>query len=152
MAALRQHAEAVTARDGGLKVTVSGPAELDALPAAVEVAAYRIVMEAVTNTVRHAHAHNCGISIDLGDWLTIRVVDDGVGLTRKAVPAPGVGLASMAERAAELGGTFDAAAAPGVGTVITAVLPASAPAGPVPRTEAAQPPVERTPSATGGVA
>ncbi|GII53573.1 hypothetical protein Pth03_19620 [Planotetraspora thailandica] len=134
MAALRQHAEAVTARDGGLKVTVSGPEELDALPAAVEVAAYRIVMEAVTNTVRHARAHDCRVSIDLGTSLTIRVVDDGVGLPQRTGPAGGVGLASMAERAAELGGTFDAATAGG--TVITAVLPVSAPAEPTPRTQA----------------
>jgi signal transduction histidine kinase len=73
------------------------------LPAAVEVAVYRIVTEALTNVVRHARAATCWLRIDARDVVEIDVVDDGVGLNGRS--GNGVGLAAMRERAAELGGT-----------------------------------------------
>jgi two-component system, NarL family, sensor kinase len=74
------------------------------LPAAVEVAAYRIVVEAVTNTVRHARARHCQVSMARTPaGLAIEVTDDGTGLA--AAGQPGHGLAIMRERAEELGGT-----------------------------------------------
>ncbi|MEW6086084.1 MAG: GAF domain-containing sensor histidine kinase [Chloroflexota bacterium] len=86
----------------GLQVTVSAPDSLPALPAAVEVAAYRIIQEALTNVSRHARARTCTVTLAIKDGFEIEVRDDGIGLpqTRKA----GVGLSSMRERAEEIGG------------------------------------------------
>jgi signal transduction histidine kinase len=78
--------------------------DLPALPAAVEVAAYRIVVEAVTNTVKHAQARHCQVCISFAPpELAVTITDDGTGLA----PAGrhGNGLAIMRERAEELGGT-----------------------------------------------
>ena len=87
-----------------LKVTVEAPDSLPPLPAAVEVAAYRIVQEAVTNVIRHAHAHSCYVCFHVQDALQIEVSDDGKGI--EDTDRSGVGLTSMRERAEELGGTF----------------------------------------------
>ena len=105
-------------------ITVDAPEELRPLPAAVEVAAYRIALEAMTNVLRHAGAGRCRVRISLpsGDGaLAIDVVDDGVGLP--PVRRRGVGLDSMRERAEELGGTFIIEPAAGAGTRISAMLP-----------------------------
>ncbi len=87
----------------GVQVVIEAPPQLPTLPAAVEVAAYRIVLEALTNVARHAQARTCCVRIALTEVLTIEVIDDGQGLPSQ--PQVGVGLASMRERAAELGGT-----------------------------------------------
>lgn len=77
--------------------------DLPALPAAVEVAAYRIVSEAVTNTVRHATAAHCIVALSCSDRrLQVDVSDDGCGMPD--TPKPGHGLDTMRERAEELGG------------------------------------------------
>ncbi len=88
--------------DGALNIAIDMPESLPALSAATEVAAYRIVLEAVTNIVRHAHATSCQVSLKLDRELLIEVTDDGCGLPN--MPRRGVGLSSMVERAAELGG------------------------------------------------
>jgi signal transduction histidine kinase len=120
--ALRSHAATM----GRLVVEVAAPA-LPTLPAAVEVAAYRITLEAVRNAAAHAAATRCCIELCLSEAaLEVTVTDDGRGLPDP--PPPGLGLASMHERAAELGGRCVLAAAPGGGTVLHAVLP-FAPAG-----------------------
>ncbi len=108
----------------GTAVEVSG--ELAGLPAAVEVAAYRIVQEALTNVRRHAGAEKVlvaleRVSSEAGERLNVRVSDDGVGVA--AGRRSGVGLASMRERAAELGGTCMITSPPEGGTVVEAVLP-----------------------------
>jgi SAM-dependent methyltransferase len=90
----------------GLQVFVTAPETLPALPAAVEVAAFRIAAEALTNVSRHAHAHTCRISLDVSDVLILQITDDGTDM-----PSPsrtGVGLSSMRERAAELVRAIDA--------------------------------------------
>jgi signal transduction histidine kinase len=87
----------------GVQVVIEAPPQLPTLPAAVEVAAYRIVLEALTNVARHAQARTCCVRIALTEVLTIEVIDDGQGLPSQ--PQVGIGLASMRERAAELGGT-----------------------------------------------
>jgi signal transduction histidine kinase len=88
----------------GLVASVEACGDLPALPAAVEVAAYRIVVEAVTNTARHAQARRCPVAIACTPaGLAVEVTDDGTGL--RAVGPPGHGLAIMRERAEELGGT-----------------------------------------------
>jgi signal transduction histidine kinase len=107
----------------GLDVIVKAEEDLRALPAAVEVAAYRIIQEALTNVARHARAHTCGVHLSLSDGLQIEVTDDGVGLPK--VQRSGVGLLSMRERAAELGGTCVVEPAPGQGTRVLAHLPLS---------------------------
>lgn len=108
--------------NNGLRVVVAAPDRLPALPAAVEVAAYRIVQEALTNVVRHASARACAVRLALqAGALCVEVVDDGVGMPaeRKA----GVGLRSMHERAEELGGSLTAEVLPIGGTRVFARLP-----------------------------
>jgi signal transduction histidine kinase len=95
------------------------PETLPQLPAAVEVAAYRIADEAVTNVLRHAHAGRCDTSVTLDDVLVIEVADDGGGFTGRRA---GVGMQSMRERAEELGGRLTVETSP-AGTRIRAVLP-----------------------------
>ena len=92
---------------GGLRITVDGPEQLPSLPAAVEVAAYRITAEALSNVVGHAGARNCTVCLALDEVagaLYLEVTDDGRGIARSS--GTGVGLSSMRERAAELGGTL----------------------------------------------
>jgi len=119
--ALREQAARLSTGDG-LSVSVDAP-ELPALPAAVEVAAYRIATEALTNVSRHAGARNCWVAISVDRELVIEVADDGRGITGP----PGVGLTSMQERAAELGGALSAERRAGGGTVVRAQLPIEAP-------------------------
>ncbi len=109
----------------GLRVEVRGDSEL-AVPAAVEVAAYRIVSEALANVVRHSGATACSVAFDRvdddsGHWLRVDVVDDGGGVPESAVA--GVGLASLRERAGELGGRVRVESADGDGTRVRAWLP-----------------------------
>lgn len=125
--AIRERAakqSAPTERDSlqGLRVDVVAPDHLPALPAAVEVAAYRIVQEALANVVRHAQAHRCCICLSCeNDLLHVEVIDDGVGLPESY--RAGVGLLSLRERAAELGGTCEIARMPEGGTCVRACLP-----------------------------
>jgi signal transduction histidine kinase len=105
----------------GLHVSIDGPEHMPPLPAAVEVAAYRIALEAVTNVVRHAHAHVCVITLTIDADLQIEVTDDGCGLPPQV--RAGVGLTSIRERTAELGGTYLIQARSGGGTRVVARLP-----------------------------
>ncbi|TFV90033.1 histidine kinase [Blastococcus sp. CT_GayMR16] len=118
-------------RTGGPPTTVEAPAPLPPLPAAVEVAAYRITAEALTNAAKHAAAHECRVRLCCADGrvLEVEVTDDGVGLPER--PRSGVGLISMRERAAELGGTCEIhrLPPPAGGTSVRAHLPLLAPAG-----------------------
>jgi signal transduction histidine kinase len=107
--------------DANLRVNVEETDQLPALPAAVEVAAYRIAQEALTNVVRHAHARNCTVRLSLLDELRLEVADDGVGLP--AEPHAGVGLLSMRERATEVGGSCEIEPLPDHGTRVLARLP-----------------------------
>lgn len=104
-----------------LQVVVEAPDHLPPLPAAVEVAAYRIVQEAMTNVVRHAHAHTCRVRLSLTDTLRVEVIDDGIGLPPDY--KAGVGLVSMHERATELGGSCIIEKNDEAGTCIEAILP-----------------------------
>jgi signal transduction histidine kinase len=113
--------QAARANSGAMDVQVIAPHDLEALPAAVEVAAYRIVSEALTNVVRHSQAQRCTIWLCLDDALYVAVDDDGVGL-RSDLRA-GVGLLSMRERAEELGGACRIERRPEGGTRVIARLP-----------------------------
>lgn len=128
VSALREHAEALARRTADsvrpLTVQVDAPAELGTLPAAVEVAAYRVALEALTNVARHAGASTCRVVIATDDGLTLRVEDDGVGLDGRAATAGhGVGLSSMRERVEELGGRFRIMGSSPRGTTVDAWLP-----------------------------
>ncbi|WP_188192975.1 sensor histidine kinase [Nonomuraea sp. SYSU D8015] len=104
------------------RAPIESSGDLDGLPAAVEVAAYRIVQEALTNARKHARASRITISLRRDDrFLRVSVADDGVGLPPDV--RPGVGLGSMRERAAELGGTCVVREAEEGGTLVHAELP-----------------------------
>lgn len=105
--ALRQQAAAL-GTDGGrpLRVEFCTDGALDGMPAAVEVAAYRIVMEALTNVARHSGTALAEVSLVLeAKRLVIEVRDNG---SNAGGWSAGVGLSSMRERAQQLGGSFDA--------------------------------------------
>jgi two-component system, NarL family, sensor kinase len=104
---------------------VAADGVLPDLPAAVEVAAYRIAVEAMTNAARHASAHQCRVRIGFegqgGAGLRLEISDDGRGLPGSV--RPGIGLGSMRERAAEVGGTFHLGPGENGGTRVVARLP-----------------------------
>jgi signal transduction histidine kinase len=111
-----------------LVVTVAATEPLPILPAAVEVAVYRIVDEALANVAKHAAARSCVVRLDVDgrSRLTVQVDDDGVGIASDRVA--GVGLLAMRERAEELGGSFAIGPRPdGPGTRLLVLLPLSAP-------------------------
>jgi len=108
----------------GLNITFDAPENLPTLPAAVEVAVYRIVQEALTNVIRHAEAHSCHIRLRFDEspgLLCLEIQDDGKGVHKKR--RSGVGLNSMRERAEELGGTLTIIPVPSGGTCLVARLP-----------------------------
>jgi signal transduction histidine kinase len=104
-----------------LSVHVEAPAELPPLPAAVEVAAYHVIREALANVVHHAQARQCVVRFQAADALIVEIVDDGLGLP--AENHVGVGLVSMRERVEELGGTFVIGPRQGGGTRVMAQFP-----------------------------
>ncbi|MGH3734108.1 MAG: histidine kinase [Micromonosporaceae bacterium] len=116
VAALRQRVDQATWRADGaaVRVRLETPDELPALPAAIEVAAYRIANEALTNVLRHSRASVAVLRLRCGDTLAMEIADNGApnGAWR-----PGVGLQAMRERAEELGGQFNAGPSPDGGLV-----------------------------------
>ena len=119
--ALREQAEQY--HIDGLHMTLEAPEPLPPLPAAVEVAAYRIVQEAMTNVARHAQAHTCTIRFALDHGLDLEICDDGRGIP--AGQRAGVGLSSIRERAAELAGRCEIENIPTGGTRLHIQLPLS---------------------------
>jgi signal transduction histidine kinase len=103
-------------------ITLEITEQLPLLPAAVEVAAYRIVQEALTNVIHHSKARFCWLRLSIqDDSLQVEVIDDGAGLPE--VYEVGVGIISMRERAAELGGYCAVGRRGGGGTRVMANLP-----------------------------
>ena len=126
LGALRETAEQYSAK--GLNVSVEAPERPPQLSAAVEVAAYRIAQEALTNVVRHAEARACtvALAVDEANALCLEVRDDGRGMPdprENCSVHAGVGLMSMRERASELGGSLLVEAMPEGGTRVRAELP-----------------------------
>jgi signal transduction histidine kinase len=117
--AVREQAARLT--NNGLQITVQSDGDLPELPAAAEVAAYRIAVEAINNAVRHANAARCAVSFRAGETLTIEVCDDGRGICETATA--GVGISSMRERARELGGACQISRGASGGTRVLAELP-----------------------------
>jgi signal transduction histidine kinase len=131
VAAICQQAEAYgmveeTAADDrghGPVLSVEAPEPFPALPAATEVALYRIAQEAITNVAKHSGAECCRIRLGLpgDDVLELEVSDDGGGI--RAGTGSGMGLVSMRERAEELGGTCEVSTPLWGGTRVVARLP-----------------------------
>ncbi|MFF5233402.1 histidine kinase [Dactylosporangium sp. NPDC000521] len=118
LGAVRQRASALT---GEVAFEVTGPDTLPPLPAAVEVVAFRIASEAMTNVVRHAGATRCRIVVEVGGSFELTIADNGHGLGPGATR--GMGWTSMRERAAELGGSCTITSRPEGGLIVRAVLP-----------------------------
>jgi signal transduction histidine kinase len=117
-----------TAAAAGLAVRVEESGQRAPLPADVDLAAYRIVQEALTNSARHSGGTNATVRITYReDALTVEVDDDGALRSPGRPPAQpqgtGSGIAGMTERAAALGGTLQACPRPGGGFTVRARLP-----------------------------
>ena len=112
----------------GLRVAKRVTGRPRPLPAAVELAGYRIVQEAITNIVRHAHATTASISLDYGaERLSVTVEDNGNGGARLTNLVQGNGISGMQERARALGGELRVTAAPTGGLLVEADLPTGGP-------------------------
>ncbi|WP_231904931.1 sensor histidine kinase [Streptantibioticus cattleyicolor] len=124
---------AETTTDAGVRVEVHWQGERRPLPPEVDVAAFRIIQESVTNTVRHSGARHCQVSVDYGDEeLAVEIVDDGRGAGRAgaradvragAASGSGYGISGMRERVALLNGLFSAGTRPEGGFRVAAQLP-----------------------------
>ena len=119
------------AKLAGLDAALQVEGEPFPLPAAVDLAAYRIAQEALTNVIRHAHATAVRVHVVYGaDELLIRVEDDGGGQPTEAEETWGNGLSGMRERAAALGGKLEAGPRPDGGFEVSARFPLVSPADP----------------------
>jgi signal transduction histidine kinase len=117
---------AATARDAGVRVEVDWHGSREPLPADIDLSAFRIIQEAVTNVIRHARTGQCQVSIGQQDGkLSIEVTDGGRGGSMAGI---GYGITGMRERAALLGGDFSAGPRPGGGFRVAARLPVPVPA------------------------
>jgi signal transduction histidine kinase len=125
VAALARQAAAISAREQ-LPVTVEGPDDPLPLPAEVAEHCYRVALEALHNTVKHASASHAAVTIAAaGGSVRVSVADDGGGFD-PALARPGhLGLRTMAERARAAGGGLEVVTAPGAGTRIQLTVPAS---------------------------
>ena len=112
-------------RATGLAVSLEIQGAPRPLPAAVDLSAYRIVQEALTNTLKHSGAEHASVRVRYGDPLALEVRDDGSGAVLSGGPE-GSGLIGMRERAAMLGGSVDAGDAPDGGYVVSARIPLGA--------------------------
>jgi signal transduction histidine kinase len=121
--ALAQQATTLSMGDPQLICEVVAPDPMPPLPAAVEVAAFRIAQEALTNVARHSQARRAVVTIAVDGGLGLEVRDDGLGLPERV--RTGVGLTSMRERSTELGGSFEITPAEGGGTLVRVRLPLS---------------------------
>ncbi len=120
---------AAATADAGVRVDVRRSGEQRPLPADIDLSAYRIVQEALTNVVRHAGTGRCRVAIDYGnEELSVEVVDDGRGATGDS-PAHGFGIIGMRERVGLLHGHLSAGPRPEGGFRVAARLPLPAPVG-----------------------
>jgi signal transduction histidine kinase len=121
----RLDALAERVRAAGLAVELSTPPRTAEVPQSVDLSAYRIVQEALTNTLKHAQASTARVDVrQTNGTLEIAVVDDG--RSGEHGP-PGHGIIGMRERAAMFGGTLSAGPAPGGGFAVRATIPIEKP-------------------------
>ncbi|HEX5147793.1 MAG TPA: sensor histidine kinase [Candidatus Limnocylindrales bacterium] len=115
-----------TVREAGLAVELVVEGEARAVPRSVDLSAYRVVQESLTNTLKHAHAASARVRLHYGsDALDVEVTDDGRGAAARLLEPPhrGYGLAGMRERVAMVGGEIVAQPGPSGGFVVRARLP-----------------------------
>lgn len=132
VAALQQHAQAMARREGiGITLNVVGD---DRLARGIEQPLYRIVQEALNNVFKHANAQNVAITLEFGsERVRLQITDDGHGFDPAATLSGDgrqLGVLSMRERAAEIGGTMEIRSSIGGGTEVTVVVPRAAQAPP----------------------
>jgi signal transduction histidine kinase len=119
----------------GVQVDVTRCGQPREVPASIDLSAYRIVQEALTNTIRHAHADRVAVTVTYEPgYITVRVADsgprlaraglDGTGLAGTGLEGAGLGLAGIAERVASCGGNLSVGPTPSGGFAVTARLPA----------------------------
>ncbi|MBX0327935.1 GAF domain-containing protein [Oscillochloris sp. ZM17-4] len=128
VAALQQHAQALSRRESlAIALSVVGD---DRLARGLEQPLFRIVQEALNNVVKHADARNVTVALEFGaERVLVRVADDGQGFDPQATPSGQgrhLGMISMRERAAEIGGTMDLRSMIGGGTEVTVTVPRTA--------------------------
>jgi signal transduction histidine kinase len=112
------------AETAGVRVDVSVAGAVRPLPAAIDLTAYRILQESITNVVRHAHASTATVLVRYDpDAIVVQVDDDGRGSTAGVNGAGGYGLVGMRERVTAVGGTLEAGPRPGGGFRVRALLP-----------------------------
>jgi signal transduction histidine kinase len=127
VSALRRQGAAISAREE-VQITIDGPDSRLNLAPAAEEHAYRVVLEAWHNTVKHAGAAAITTTVTAdAAAVTVQVNDDGCGFDPASVPPGHLGLQTMRERAAAIGATFHLASAPGKGTTITFRVPGRQP-------------------------
>jgi signal transduction histidine kinase len=113
----RAHAAGVN-----VKLAVTGAPRQ--LPAGVELSAYRILQEALTNVIKHSGSDQAAVELRYGDdGLELEIVDHGAGVDRPGVPSSGHGLVGMRERVALFGGSLEAGPVNGRGYRVLATLP-----------------------------
>jgi signal transduction histidine kinase len=111
--------------EAGVRVDLDVRGERTPLPAGLDLAAYRVIQEAITNVIKHAATDSCRVAVAYQeDALTLEITDSGHGLgASNGSPAAGHGLAGMRERVGMYGGEFRAAPRPGRGFRVTAWFP-----------------------------
>jgi signal transduction histidine kinase len=108
----------------GLAIAVEVDGSASELPAGVDLAAYRIVQEALANTTKHARAERAWVTVRYGRrTLEVQIADDGQGLNGRRSQRGGHGLVGMRERVALYGGSLDVGAHPSGGYIVCARLP-----------------------------
>lgn len=124
--ALRAHVEVVS-RQAGIPIEVRTTGDFTGLPGETATHLYRVLQEALTNVVRHAGASEVAVTATRNtQGVALTIDDDGRGIESDASPAPGLGLTSMRERAALMGGTFAIGVGPLGGTRVTVRVPEAA--------------------------
>ncbi len=108
-------------RATGLEVTLQIRGRAEQLPAPVDLSAYRIIQEALTNTLKHAEAGSARVSVRYGDELELEIRDDGHG--DAGAGSAGHGVTGMRERVTMLGGTVEIGSAPTGGYRVAARIP-----------------------------
>ena len=110
--------------EAGVRVDLRVRGEQPPLPAGLDLAAYRVIQEAVTNVIKHGATDRCQVTVACRhDTLTLEVTDNGSGSTASELPVAGNGIIGMRERAAMYGGEVQAAPLPGRGFQVTARFP-----------------------------